>query len=229
MAMPGLGEVEVPMQVRLALALALSLLLLPLVEPLLPPSPDAPIGVFALIASETMVGLFLGSCARVVFLALPLAGQLLGLLIGLSNVLQFDPTLAGTGSALSRFLGLAGVLLLFALGLHALPLAALLASYRSFPAGNPLPAGELAATVTQSVATGFALALQLCAPFVLASVVLQAALGLISRLVPQIQVFFVAMPAQILGGILLLAFLVGPVFEAWQDALRASLTSLAGG
>jgi len=228
LSMPGLGEIEVPAQIRLALSLSLTLLLLPLVEPLLPAAPEAPLAVASLLTTETLIGVFLGSCARVIFLALPLAGQLIGLMIGLSNVLQFDPTLSGTGSALTRFLGMGAVVLLFSLGLHALPLAALLGSYRSFPVGAALPAGDLATTVVGTVATGFALAFQLATPFVLASVVLQAALGLISRLVPQIQVFFVAMPVQLLGGLVLLAILVGPLFETWSQALRNSLLTLAG-
>jgi flagellar biosynthetic protein FliR len=119
--------------------------------------------------------------------------------------------------------------LIFATELWQLPLAALAGSYAVLPPGGALPAGDLAQAVLTAVASGFALALQLAAPFVLAALVFNAALGLLARLVPSLQVFFVALPIQVLGGLALMALLVAGIAGAWLAALRSSLPAMLPG
>jgi flagellar biosynthetic protein FliR len=82
--------------------------------------------------------------------------------------------------------------------------------------------------VVQAVGTSFALALRLAAPFVLASIVWNVALGLLSKLVPQLQVYFAGMPAQIMGGILLVGLLSSAVLSAWLGELRIGFSALPG-
>jgi flagellar biosynthetic protein FliR len=96
------------------------------------------------------------------------------------------------------------------------------------PAGTLLPAADSAAAAVSAVANCFSLALRLAAPFLLAGIVWQAALALLARLVPQMQVYFIALPGQILGGLALLALLVAALFGAWQDQAGASLAALPG-
>jgi flagellar biosynthetic protein FliR len=74
----------------------------------------------------------------------------------------------------------------------------------------------------------FALAPKLASPFVLSAVMWHVALGLLSRLVPNVQVYFVSLPGQILGGLVLLAVLVGALLTTWQDAVSAGLARLPG-
>ena len=78
------------------------------------------------------------------------------------------------------------------------------------------------------MAQAFTLALRLASPFVLASIVWHVAIGLIARLVPRLQIYFVSMPGQIVGGLALLASLFGVILAAWQDAVRDSLAALPG-
>ncbi|HVB68184.1 MAG TPA: flagellar biosynthetic protein FliR, partial [Acetobacteraceae bacterium] len=94
--------------------------------------------------------------------------------------------------------------------------------------GALLPAGATAGLAAASVARGFALALQLASPFVLAAIVWQVAIGVIAKLIPRLQVYFLALPAQILGGLLLLALLSGAMLTAWQDALQTGFARLPG-
>jgi flagellar biosynthetic protein FliR len=97
-----------------------------------------------------------------------------------------------------------------------------------FPAGGALPGGDLAQAITAAVAGGFTLAVQLAAPFLLAALVFNAALGLLARLVPSLQVFFVALPVQVLGGLVLMALLVGGVAAVWLTETRAAFVQLPG-
>lgn len=226
--LPGLGEQEIPAQVKIALTLALAALLWPVLAPALPPPPGSPAGALALVAGECAVGLWIGMLARIVALALPMAAQYLGFLLGLSNAMLFDPSFGASGTALSRMVGLGGVVVLFATGLHLLPIAALAGSYAVLPAGGAFPADAAAETMVIAVAASIALAFQLAGPFVLAGVVFQLTLGLLSRLVPQMQVYFVALPLQVAGGLALLAALLAGMLSVWTAAVRVVLGGLPG-
>ena len=219
MLLPGLGEAEVPMNIRAGMALLLTVLVLPLLAPGLPTAPASPVALLGWIAGEIMVGLWLGWLARLPMLALPIAGQFAAGALGLSNVLQPDPLLGPQASAVSRLFGLAAPVLLLTSGLYALPLAALAASYRLFVPGAWLAGDDLALSVTEAMSDSFALSLQLSAPFVAVGMVWQIALGVLARLVPQLQVYFAAMPGQILGGLVLLALLSAGMLETWHTAI----------
>jgi flagellar biosynthetic protein FliR len=228
MLLPGIGEAELPATVRAALAVVLTLLLLPVLQPLLPVAPATPGATLALVAAETATGAWLGWLARLVMLALPLAGQVAASMLGLTNVLQPDVTLGPQTSSLARLFSAAGPVLLFATGLHVLPLSALVGSYTLIAPGALLPAGDMVQAAIGAVVGCFALSLQLAAPFVLAGAVWQIGLGVLGRLVPQLQVYFVALPGQILGGLLLLGLLSAAMLSAWRDAAAGVLTALPG-
>jgi flagellar biosynthetic protein FliR len=228
MLLPGLGAPEVPATIRLALVLALTALVLPLVQPGLPPLPAELPEILRLLALETVTGLWLGLLARLVELALAQAGQVMALMVGLASPLQTDPAIGAQGTALSRLLGLAASVLVLATGLYALPLRALTESYATLPVGATAAFAGQAAAVAQAVADSLSLALRLAAPLVLASVLGQFALGLLARLAPQVPVFMVAAPGQILAGLLLLALLLPILLGAWITAARDSFLALPG-
>ena len=228
MLIPGSGEAEVPMLIRAGFAVALTVLLLPVVAPDMPPPPDDAWRSFGMVAAELASGLLLGWLARLVMVALSLAGQILAVVSGHSSVLQPDSVLGAQGAAIGRLMSLAAPVLVFASGLYAMPLAAMVASYRVIPAGALLPAGDTAQTVVEAVAACFALALRLAGPFVLASIVWHVALALLGRLVPNLQVYFLAAPAQLLGGLMLLAVLASALLVAWREQAGASFRLLPG-
>ena len=228
MLLPGLGETEVPANVRLTIALALVVLLLPLLSPGLPPVPEAPAELAQLIVLETLAGLWLGGLARLILLALAMAGQVAALMLGLSSVLVQDPALGQGGTVLSRLFGMLAALLVLSTGLYALPLSAVVGSYAVLPAGDPLPAGFAAESLAAMGAESLELAIRLAAPFVLAAVLFNLALGLLARLAPQVQVYFVAVPAQILGGLALLGLIAAPMLLAFGAALTDAFGRLPG-
>lgn len=228
MLLPGLGEQEVPATIRLSLGLALLALLLPVLAPGLPPPPAAGAEAVRLIAQEVAVGLWLGGLARILVLALAMAGQAIATLIGLQGLLALDPDLGGQGTALARAFGLMAAVLVLGTGLHAIALRAMVESYALIPAGAPLPLGAAAEAVAAAGAASLGLALRLAAPFVIGAVVLNLALGLLARLAPQVQTFFVAIPGQILAGLALLMLLAPPLLLAFAEAMRAGFEALPG-
>jgi flagellar biosynthesis protein FliR len=226
--LPGVGEAELPGTVRVGFAAALTALLLPLLAPMMPPAPDDAWRVGAMVLAEIVTGLWLGWLTRVLVQALPIAAQFAASLTGLASVLQPDPGLGPQTTALARLFALAAPVALFASGLFALPLAALAGSYRLVAPGALLPSADTAQGAVVAAGEAFALALRLAAPFVAASLAWQVAQGLLARLVPNLQVFAVGLPGQILAGLALLSLLAGGMVAAWQDQFHAAFLSLPG-
>lgn len=223
--LPGLGEAEPPMMLRVGLALGITALLLPAVAPEIPQVPESGMQAAFMIAAEIITGVWLGWLARLLVLALPVAGQFISYMLGVSNVLQPDPFLAGQATPISRLLAVAAPLAILISGLYALPIAALAGSYHLIPAGAMLPAAE---TAVRAAAATFALAVRLASPFILIAIVWHAAIGLLARLVPRLQIYFVMMPGQILGGIVLFGIMAGALLSAWEAAVRSGFAGLPG-
>ena len=161
---------------------------------------------------------------KLLVLALPMAGQFIAFMIGVSNVLVTDPELGSQSSALEQLFSLVAPLALLISGLYALPLAALAGSYELIAPGTLLPAADSTLLAVRAAAECFSLALKLASPFVLATIVFHVVIGLVARLVPNVPVYFVAMPGQILGGMLLLAALAGgprPAKELQRSSKKA--------
>ena len=226
--LPGLGEAEPPPMLRAGLALAVTALLLPGVAPLVPDRPVDAWRMAAMVGAELLYGGVLGWLARLLALSLPVAGALMATLAGLASVLQPDPAQGGQSTAIGRLFGVVAPVLILSTGLYALPLQALAGSYRLVAPGAWLPVGAATEAVVGAVAECFGLALQLAAPFLLAGLVSQAAMGLLARLVPQVQVYSVATPAQILGGLVLLGLLAAGMVDTWSEAVRAGWSALPG-
>ena len=224
MLLPGIGEVETPAMVRAGITLALVFLILPGIGQIAPVDPWQSA---AMVAAELLCGGVLGWLARCIVLALPMAGQLISFMTGLSSVVSPDPAL-GQSSATMRLFSIAAPVLALKTGLWALPVAALSGSYGLIAPGHLIPVADSTQAALGAVVDAFGLALRLAAPFVIASTVWQIALGAIARLIPQLQIYFAAMPGQILGGLALLGLLSFGIVEAWVEAARAGLNDLPG-
>lgn len=228
MLMPGFGMSEIPARVRAGLALFLSLILLPLLAPRLPAPPTDAAATLRLVAGELAAGLWLGFFLQTLALALPVAGEVISLMSGLSSVIVPDRDFNGEGPGLSRAFGLIIAILVFATDLHALLLSALVGSYDLIPPGEGLPAADSAASLLGVAGESFRLALRLAAPFLFAGLLWQAGLALAGRVIRQIPFYFIAMPAQIMGGLVLLAFLLRFLIAAHVAALHQDLLSWPG-
>ena len=224
MLMPGLGEADPPPVVRVGMTVALVVLVLPAVGVVAPTDAWT---MAAMVSAELLCGFVLGWLARCIALALPMGGQIISLMLGLTSVVLPDPVL-GQSSVLMRVFSLAVPVLVLTTGLWAMPVAALVGSYGLVPVGHLIPVADGVEAAVGAVATAFGLALRLAAPFVIASAVWQAALGLLSRLIPQLQIYFAAVPGQIIGGLTLLAVLATSLAEIWIESARDSFNTLPG-
>ncbi|WP_207540801.1 flagellar biosynthetic protein FliR [Sabulicella rubraurantiaca] len=225
MLLPGLGEAEIPATQRLAFGMGVTMALLPAVSPALPPLPESPVLLAALVAGECVAGLWFGMLTRVLALALAQAGQVIALMIGLSSPLQGDALLGGTATAPARIFAVLAAALTLSSGLYEVPLRALASSYAAVPPGG-FPAGSAAEALAGAAVASLSLSLRLAAPFVLGAVLFNAALGLLARLAPQAQIFVLGAPAQLLGGMLLLVLLLPPMLAIWGRDLADAFAAL---
>ena len=222
MLLPGFGEQAIPARMRLSLALLLTLVILPIVRPLFSGTLAGPALIATLIA-EIVAGLILGLATRAILAALQTAGTVIAQQVGLSYAMTLDPTFSGQGAAIANFLSLLGVTLVFATDLHHLAIAAIGESYGVMPPGLMPDASDAARLGVGAVAHGFGLGIRISAPFVAFGILFNLGLGVLSRLMPQVQVFFLSLPLTILIGMLILFASLGLMMSVFLGDLGAFL------
>ena len=183
----------------------------------------------SLVAGETVFGLAIGTSARLAFAAVNVAGSIIAMQSGLAAATFFDPSEATQTPAPANFLSLATLALLFATDGHHLLLRALAQSYALQPLGAALPFGDLGLLLTRLAGTALSAGLAMAAPVLLANLLGNLALGALNRLVPSLQVFFVALPLQLALAFALLAFGVGGVLLVGLRTLEEGVRWLGAG
>ncbi len=231
MLMPAFGESLIPSRMRLGFALAFTFILYPLISPQLPPLGNTDIiGILGLLIQEVIVGLILGSLGRFMVSSTQTAGTIIAFQLGLSMAQTADPTQNGMqGALIGNFLSLVGIMLIFATDLHHVILAAVYGSYETFIPGGLLMLGDSADLAISVVAAAFVIGVQMAAPFIVFGLVFYLGLGILARLMPQVQVFFVAMPANIGLGLVLFAFLLTMIMSWYLLHIEGQLNMLMGG
>jgi flagellar biosynthetic protein FliR len=224
MVMPGTGEPFIPTRVRLVLALGLSAAILPSV-PAGPGLPANPVELAMLIGGETLIGVTIGLISRLLVTALHVAGSVIGLQTGLSFAQFYDPMQGGQNVLVGTLLSMMGVVGIFATDLHLVLIQGIADSYMVVAVGVVPPVGDAADVASRMVAAAFALGMKIAAPFIVYGIIFQVGAGVLARLMPQIQISFVAMPLQImLGyGLMLTALPIGLMWFLDRLASAAQL------
>jgi flagellar biosynthetic protein FliR len=219
MLVPGLGDPVVPPRIRLSFALVFSFLLAPLVSQGLT-VPSSVGGMGGQVIQEILIGLMIGSILRMVLSALAVAGEVVSIQTTLSFAQTTNPAMGQTGAALGSFLGLMGVVLIMTTDLHHLFIGAIANSYHLFPFGRSPPVNDAVTLAVQTFAGSFSLGVQLAAPVIVFSLVFNIATGLVGRVMPQFQIYFVSSPLAVILGLSLFAITLGVVGMVWMDHAR---------
>ena len=207
--MPGFGDQSVPAQVRLMMAVAVALVITPIMAPILPPQPDNGFELGVMIVGEALIGAFIGAIPRLIFSAVDVAGMMISFQSGFAAAFMFNPAVQSQSSIIGIFLAITAGLLIFATGLHQMLILSIVDSYSLFEPGVYPIMGDVANTVSTLLAHGFRLGFQLAAPFFLVMLGLFISMGLLARLMPQLQIFFLVLPLQIFLGITILSITLG--------------------
>jgi flagellar biosynthetic protein FliR len=217
MLLPGFGETNIPVRVKLGIALLLTLIILPLHRAAYQVDLSSMSSLAVLMVHEIIIGIVLGATARVTLSALAVAGSVIAQQLGLGFVTAVDPTQGQQGLLIGNFLTILGITLLFATDSHHLVIAALNESYRIFSPGELMSSGDVAALATRAFAAAFKIGMQLSAPFLVFGLVFNIGLGVLARLMPAMQVYFVGVPLSIMVGFLIFALVLSAMMGTYLN------------
>ncbi len=221
MIMPGIGDSFVSPQVRLHFALGMAFVLTPFLAPNLPPIPKASVDMIVLLMTEAFIGIFIGTVMRIMVNALDTAGSVISIQAGFSNALVFNPATASQGTLVGALYSVTGVTLLFVTNMHHYMLASVVDSYMVFPAnGTLIDIKSVYEVIAQTVNVAFKLGVQLALPFLIVGTLVQVGFGLLGRLMPQVQIFFLALPVQILLSLVMLTMVLSAGMMFWLSSFE---------
>ncbi|WP_417454227.1 flagellar biosynthetic protein FliR [Kiloniella sp.] len=218
--LPGFGESYVSPRARLALAILITLVVAPLIASSIPQMPEQISGLGFLVFSEALIGFFMGTVARMFLSAAASAGMIAATMSSLANALIQDPVSAQQASIMGTFLTAIAIVLIMVLDIHHLFILGLVDSYELFVPGQILPTGDFSNMIARVVGDTFILATRMAAPFIVVGMIFFLGLGLLAKLMPQMQVFFVAMPLQVAMGITVLFLSVPVMIKVYMISLE---------
>lgn len=229
MTMPMFGERVVPSRIRLVFALFLTLMLVGLMRDAYRRVAGDPPALFGLLFVELLVGLAFGAAIRFLTVAADVASHVISQSLGLALAEIFNPSFEGQSSTIGVFLTMLLVAMMFALDVHHALITAIVGTYRVLPPGALYPLGDFSQFGIRMASESFVIALQIAAPFILFGILFNVGLGFLSRLVPQLQVIFIATPLSIFVGLMLLMIFLGLIIERLMADFADHLSMLGGG
>jgi flagellar biosynthetic protein FliR len=218
---PLFGNISVPMTIKVALGILLAMIVAPTLTGVPTIDPMSLDGLLILM-QQSVIGIAMGFAMQIVFAGVELAGDTAGMTMGLGFATFFDPQSQGRSSAISQLLALLTLMIFLAGNLHLLLLSTLVDSFTSMPISTQPLRSDMA---HQLVAYGghiFSAGVQLSLPIVAALLVTNAALGILTRAAPQLNIFGIGFPITISVGFIMLAltlpYLSVPLERMFQEA-----------
>lgn len=224
---PIFGGLGVPRRIRLMIGLAVAFALIPGLPAMPSVSPGSWTGIM-IIAQQMIIGVLMGLTLRIVFAAVDVAGEMIGMQMGLSFALFYDPQNAGQSAVLSEFLGLLATLIFLAMNGHLLTLAVLSESFQLLPVGTSPLSGQGFAAAVSWAAVLFSAGVLLSLPIVAALLIANIAMGVLSRVAPQLNLFAVGFPVTIVSGFAVLTISLPYFGNAMERLIDQSFTALRG-
>lgn len=223
---PILSHRSIPTQVKIGFALLLTLIVVPTLQSLPSVDPGSEMG-FLILMQQVVIGLAMGFAMRVIFVAIEMAGEIIGLQMGLGFALFFDPQNSGQVQLIGRFLGLIALLVFLAIDGHLQMIAILAQSFSILPigiAGMPSLSFSVLANWGSEI---FLLGMKLSLPILTTLLIANLALGILTRAAPQLNIFAVGFPLTLAIGLAMMSLVLPyylPILEhMFQNGLRIML------
>ncbi len=224
---PPFNNVAINVRVRLLTGLAIALAIAPALPPLPAIEPSSGRGLL-ILAQQMLIGFAMGFVVRLVFSAIDMAGVMIGMQMGLGFATLYDPEDRSQTPVLSEFLGLVALLVFVTMNGHLLMIATLTQSFSLLPIGAPLPASASWRNVAGAGAIIFTSGLALSLPIVLALLITNVALGVLTRAAPQLNLFAVGFPLTLTLGFVMLILAIGHLSGPLQQLFEHGLQSMLG-
>jgi len=233
-AAPVLGHALVPVRIRAGLAALVALALTPAVGAV--PEPPTLWALAGALAVESALGVLVGLVAQLVLAGVELGGQVAGIQMGFGMASVFDPQSRGTITVIAQMQELFALATFLALDVHPLLLRALLDSFRTAPPGGVVLSSLGVRGVVALSGEVFAIGVRIAAPVLVVLLLANAALGVLARTIPQLNVFVVGFPVNVGVGLMALGVslpftvrLLGVRFAALEPTLATLVGRLAHG
>jgi len=221
---PGFSDSSINTRTRLIVAFTISAIMFPLLAEKMPPLPDQTGLMIYYIFAEIVMGICLSITARLFMGALSVAGELVAYMSGFQAATLFDPIGGANTTAPTLYMMIAAGALFFVSNFHHVLLLGVLESYKTFPAGS-LPALEpTVAVIVQTVEDVFRVGVQISGPVMVTGFLGYVVLGVFNRLIPQLQVFFVALPVTVTLGLFMFALSLVVILGVFGVKLREHAT-----
>lgn len=216
----------IPRRTRLVLGLAITIALAPVLPPMPSVQPASLSGLW-LLMQQVLIGIAMGFVARVIFSAIDMAGTFIGFQMGLGFATFYDPLQGAQTPVVSEFIGLIALLLFMALDGHLLYVSTLAQSFHAIPVSAEALSPGSWRNISEMAGKIFSAGLLLSLPIVVAMMVTNLALGVLTRAAPQLNLFALGFPLTLMGGFLMLAlsmnYLAIPFQAIFNDALESML------
>lgn len=195
---PAIGSPYIFMRGKLALALTTSFIMMPVLIPYLPKYSDNFAIMTGYIAIELLIGFIISFAANTYYQTAYYVGQIISMQSGLGSSAFFDPLQKTQVTLFSNLILLLTIVLIFASNTHHLYIKAIADSYTKFPPRELVEFDNLSKFVVHVINDSFILAFKMVSPFLIVGLAIMTGSGMLARLMPNFQVFFVLTPAQIL-------------------------------
>ena len=226
---PPFGNSSVPVRTKLFLGIMLAFIVAPSIPPLNQADPLSLAGMLILM-QQFVIGMAMGFMVRVVFSGIEMAGEVIGLTMGLGFAVFFDPQTKGRTSAISQVMVLLATLLFLTLNVHLSLFAALIESFTTIPISTTLTMGFSFQKLAIWGEQIFIIGMRLSLPIVAALLITNIALGILTRAAPQLNLFGIGFPITIGVGFLMVSmtmpYMLLPMENAFQSSIEA-IKSLA--
>lgn len=213
---PVFGNKQVPARVKIGLSVLLAIIIAPTIGEMPPVAVGSPQGLLIMV-QQIIIGITMGFSLRIIFTAVEMAGELIGLQMGLGFASFYDPMNASFTPIIARWLGMIAALAFLAMNGHLQILSALAESFRTLPIGSTM-SGSGYDGVARWGGSIFAYALQISLPVLAALLITNIALAILTRAAPQLNLFAVGFPITLSIGFFVLSMSM-PYFVPLLDRL----------
>jgi flagellar biosynthesis protein FliR len=223
---PGIGALIVNSQIRIPLILCISVCLTPALQAYgILGSPAISVNI---LLQEIFVGVFLGLFTKILLQMLEIAGAIISHQAALSNAFMNQALSDEQSSLLGTFLYMCILALIFVNDFHHAVFKGIMESYRYFPPGGDLFLADMSQTMLRLIQQGFKVSVQISSPFLILGTVFYITMGLLNRLIPQVHVFFISQPLDILLSFFIFMFALSNIFTVYMEFLFNSFAQLSG-
>lgn len=217
-ALPVFGGRRLPTRIKITAVLAITMVCLPILPVTAPPVPDNAIAMGFLVLREVMIGLTLAFITQIIFAAVELSGQIIGLQMGFSIASVIDPTMGNQMQIMSVMQSLLATLIFFSLNIHHSFIRAIVDSFSVIPLGGWKMSEQLIHFLVKITSDVFILGVRLAAPVMVALLLTSVVLGIMARAFPQMNVFMVSFPLNIGLGFMVLGMTLLLFFHVLEIA-----------